>query len=372
MAAVGGRTRSRERLERLSASGAGSEELQRETVAELRHTIGFDRWCWPSADPESLLPGPGMAEHDYGPQLPRTLWREYAGTDLATKEQAARAGSAVVALSRATSGDLARSARWDEVLRGVGIGDVAVLACRDPFGCWGWLEIYRDRADGAFSDADLGLLEQLAPILGTAMRTRSMAAADPGHADSDVEPHAPAKASVGGGPAGALEPASGVLVLGPDLRVVEQTSAADTWLASFPAATQFAAWGILQPAVYAAAARAQAGREEAARLLGRTTAGRWVQIEAAPVLETERVAVVVRAARVYEIFGAAARAHRLTGREREVAVLVAAGQDTAAIARALVISQWTVQDHLKSVFGKLGVHSRGELTARLGGEGRSA
>ena len=30
-------------------------------------SVGFDRWCWPLADPETLLPLSGIAEHDYGP-----------------------------------------------------------------------------------------------------------------------------------------------------------------------------------------------------------------------------------------------------------------------------------------------------------------
>jgi DNA-binding CsgD family transcriptional regulator len=42
-----------------------------------------------------------------------------------------------------------------------------------------------------------------------------------------------------------------------------------------------------------------------------------------------------------------------------------AGRSTADIAAHLFISVNTVQDHLKSIFAKVAVRSRGELVARL-------
>jgi len=55
----------------------------------------------------------------------------------------------------------------------------------------------------------------------------------------------------------------------------------------------------------------------------------------------------------------------LTGREREIARLVAARKSNKEIGAALGISSRTVSTHLSNVFAKLGVASRGELTDRV-------
>jgi two-component system nitrate/nitrite response regulator NarL len=56
-------------------------------------------------------------------------------------------------------------------------------------------------------------------------------------------------------------------------------------------------------------------------------------------------------------------ARRLTPREIEIATMVARGLRNRAIAEDLSVSEGTVKTHLHSVFEKLGVRSRAELTA---------
>ena len=149
------RSRVLERLERLSRARLDSDSLRREAVSQLQRVIGFDRWCWPLADPATVIPCSGIALHDYGPGVPRTLELEYSEDEFASKPVLARRKKPVGSLSGDTGGDLARSARWDQVMRHVGIGDVAAVACRDRFGAWGWFEAYRDRSEPAFQPGDL-------------------------------------------------------------------------------------------------------------------------------------------------------------------------------------------------------------------------
>ena len=51
----------------------------------------------------------------------------------------------------------------------------------------------------------------------------------------------------------------------------------------------------------------------------------------------------------------------LTGREQEIAALVAAGRTNREVAEQLVLSPRTIEAHLRSIYGKLGVRSRVEL-----------
>ena len=52
-----------------------------------------------------------------------------------------------------------------------------------------------------------------------------------------------------------------------------------------------------------------------------------------------------------------------TPREREVFVLVARGKTNAAVAEELVVSENTVKFHIKSIYQKLGIHSKAEVAA---------
>jgi ATP/maltotriose-dependent transcriptional regulator MalT len=54
----------------------------------------------------------------------------------------------------------------------------------------------------------------------------------------------------------------------------------------------------------------------------------------------------------------------LTTREQDVLELLAAGLSNAEIAERLIVTVGTVKTHVKSIYGKLGVHSRTQAIAR--------
>ena len=124
----------------------------------------------------------------------------------------------------------------------------------------------------------------------------------------------------------------------------------------------------LPTTVYALATHVAASRR-AARVRVRDPDGRWVVVGVAPLTTGSQVAagyaVTLDAACADDLAPLLMRAWGLTRREREVARLVIDGLSTEDIATALFISVHTVRDHLKMIFGKVGVGRRQELIAAL-------
>jgi DNA-binding CsgD family transcriptional regulator len=55
---------------------------------------------------------------------------------------------------------------------------------------------------------------------------------------------------------------------------------------------------------------------------------------------------------------------RLTGRELQIAAMIAQGNATKNVAHKLRISEWTVGTHLRRIFAKLGVDNRAAMVYR--------
>ncbi len=323
-------------------------ELRLEAIRILQRTIGFDRWCWPLADPAAALHLTGIGELDNWQALPRMILLEQTGDPFNAMPVLAQSRHVGSSLTAATGGDLARSARWDEGMRPFGIGDELRVALVDDAGMWGFIDAMRDRGELPFAPEDVELLEELAPVLARALRRRAI--------------QQPA-ARQGGGPAGA-----GVLILNEDLEIRSWTPAARAWLDALVPPGQPGAEAI----VYGVAGRLLALRRGVAahpgdRVRARTLTGQWAVIESAQLVGADvgSIAVSIRPAAPADLLDLVCAAYDLSTREREIVALLIAGLDTMALTNTLFISRHTVQDHLRSIFAKVDVRSRRQLVAKL-------
>jgi DNA-binding CsgD family transcriptional regulator len=103
----------------------------------------------------------------------------------------------------------------------------------------------------------------------------------------------------------------------------------------------------------------------AARVLSRS--GRWILLHGAALVAgtARRGAVIVEPAHPARLAPLLMAAYGLTRREQEITQLVLRGASTAEIAAALEVTPYTVQQHLKGIFDKVGVRSRRELVSRV-------
>jgi DNA-binding CsgD family transcriptional regulator len=205
--------------------------------------------------------------------------------------------------------------------------------------CWGAAGMVRTGHD--FTDRETEFLTAVAPAIaaGTRLAVRSEVTGQ----------------KTGGHPA--------IVVVGPQGEPRAVTPAAQEWHDRLDETAPGRFTVIMQ--VMASGARTAVSGGFRARL--RVAHGQWAILHASPLIggDEEQIAVAIEPASGDQLLGLLLAAYGLTARERDISREVIAGHSTADIAARLFISTNTVQDHLKSVFGKVGVRSRGELVARL-------
>jgi DNA-binding CsgD family transcriptional regulator len=348
------RSRCRTQLELLADSTLDIDSLRLEAIAQLRRAIGFDLWCSPLVDPESLIPHRPVVSDalPFGARLPRLLALDQAADEIISRAKLAHGRNPVCVLSAATGGDLARSRRWRECGQDMGMGDELRAAVVDEHDCWASFELLRGSDDPPFDIEDANLMRDAARILARRLRQASVSATDDGGVDAGQ---------------------TGVLLIGEDLQPRGFTQAARDWFTLLKASEQPESTP-LPTHVYAVVGRllaAEAGNDprRPARVRVRTSGGRWAIIEAARMDGVANaIAVSVHGATAEDILALVSRAYGLSARERELVALVLEGLNTRELAERMFISRYTVQDHLKSVFDKLGVRSRRELVTGMFGQ----
>jgi len=124
--------------------------------------------------------------------------------------------------------------------------------------------------------------------------------------------------------------------------------------------------------VYAVATRARlAGQPDGSEAMARarvlTRSGQWLVLHGSLTAGEPpgRTAVIVERAQGVEIAPLIAQAYGLSERERQVLQRMLQGLATKEIAAELYLSPYTVQEHFKAIFDKMGVRSRRELVGQV-------
>jgi DNA-binding CsgD family transcriptional regulator len=117
-----------------------------------------------------------------------------------------------------------------------------------------------------------------------------------------------------------------------------------------------------------AAGQAEAASQHPAPAVGlRTIRGDWLSVHASPLRGSggHSTVWILETPGPGELTYLILASHGVTGAQARVVALVLRGYSTKQIVGQLAISQYTVQEHLRAVFNKLGVLSRQELAATL-------
>jgi DNA-binding CsgD family transcriptional regulator len=305
--------------------------------------------CWYTLDPASLL----ITSH-FNPDMPvlppEVLALEYYADDVNKLADVARSPSGTSTLHEATAGDPSGSPRWQANIR-LGGDQELIVALRTASGdAWGGLGLYRDPGAAMFAPEEIDFVRTVAGPLAEGARRALLL----GEATDPEGPEPP-----------------GLLVLTSEWEVESATPGVERWVSDLPGGDWDA--GRLPSAVLAVAGRALRSAEgrdapgEVALSRVLTSSGRWVVLHGATLVSDHRrrIAVIVEPAHPARIGPLLMAAYGLTEREQDVTRLVLQGESTATIADRLVVSAHTVQQHLKSIFEKTGVHSRRDLVGKV-------
>lgn len=324
--------------------------------ARLRRLVGFQAAAWSATDPETgLITAPMRVENLGRGDQCFTYWEcAILEETVIPFRELARAAVPAAGLAASTGGLPARSAQYRKLLGRQGVGDELRAVLRAGGRPWGVVSLFRDKGREPFGPAEISLVAGLSAPLGDRLRELARPVRTPG-------------------PGAGQDP--GLILFDPSGTPISINDEARHHLDRLPDGPSTPS--PLGPALpvwligTAAQARAVAAGHDrgAARIRIRTRDGQWLVCHASctdgPGGTPGPTAVVVQPAAGSDMAPVIAEAYGLSARELEITQLVARGLTTGDIAAELVISPHTVRDHVKAVFAKTGVSSRGELVARL-------
>ena len=347
--------RVRRDVEVVARAGLEMDSFLEESIASVSRAVPFAGACLVTVDPSTKLLtgarkygdllGRNSRDHEfglleYGEDEPSTFLRMAEGGVDATS----------VSLPSASGDDV--SPRLERFIHPhFGYTDELRAVFRDGGRVWGGMALFRESGEGSFDEAEVAFMASLSEVFAIGLRAGMLA--------SLASPAAPATDT---GPA--------VLIVGGDNSIRQTSLGAEARLADLLAGQNSGAPEAVIASLVGAARRFARGESTVPpRSRVRGASGMWLVLHASPLSALGEhdgdVVITIEEARPPEIVPLVVAAFDLTPRERDVTQLVLQGVDTKAIAQAMHISTYTVQDHLKAVFDKADVRSRRELISLI-------
>ncbi|MBO1754809.1 helix-turn-helix transcriptional regulator [Allobranchiibius sp. CTAmp26] len=344
--------RHRSLADELSVGARGDADLTAlaaRVCAAVRRHVPFEFGCLATTDPATGLISWTYKTRPLEIGDEEFAAAEYGGPDINQFSEIATRHDQVGVLSIDTAGAPRDCRRFREFLAPrFGFTDELRVTFRAQGLVWGALAIYRGPGEPPFSAAEARVVSAVHVQIADLIRDAAFGSRRPGS-----------------------DPVSGpsVIIVDRQDRVASITAAATARI------EDLGGWdhGSLPATVLAATAAARSTPELAmTRAAG--CSGTWLTVRATTFAATsahegpaprDDVVVTIESATPAEICAMTLAARGLSPREQDVAGMVLQGAATQAIAAALHLSPHTVQDHLKSIFAKLGVNSRREMVSRL-------
>ena len=333
------------------AAQAGMEPVLEQALAWLARSVGYDAARALAYDPAAMIAVSFVANDrlDWDAAV-SACWNKQAEADASHFRALARSKSHVE-LVTAEPRQGRQNPYWQNLLLpGFWRHEMRAAVVDDHGYCWGSITAFRN-GQRPFRERDAATLgrklHQIAAQLSRAM----------------VD-----------GPVASLTANAASLWLSDDGELLSTTPTGRDWLArlqtpEMPQRAQAVLAAITARVTAAAARSGQAGSPRPVSVRLRGGQGQWIVLHGERVIALPGVAhgisVVIGPAGTACVLPLLAAAYRLTGREREVVSGVLAGLSTRQISARLHITTYTVQDHLKAIFTKLGVTSRGDLAHHL-------
>jgi DNA-binding CsgD family transcriptional regulator len=338
---------------RLCHSGLDCRTLRVELLKRLRTVIPFDYVYFSTTDPATQFGTSSVLVEDPPSWLmPLFVENEFLQEDFNKFSEMLKNGQPVRVLSEATRLQLHRSQRYRDMLVPMNMGDELRAIFVTDGACWGTLCLHREQARSRYSSAEAAYLAQLTPHIADGLRKALL---------------------LDNVPLGQAPDGPGVMILSEELSIVALTAAAEYWLMELTEtergdrhALPFTVRSVISGLKAIECGLIGAGFMPKVRL--RTRSGHWLVLYASRLRSPgsqAQITVIFERAQPAEIAPIMMQAYQLTKREGEVTQCILRGWSTTEIAARLHISPNTVQDHLKAIFEKVDVGSRGELAARI-------